>query len=131
MGRNAGEKLTTETRSTRSIHGDNRNNVGALFTTAVLRAASVSSVSPWCSTTWFTPMTARSLLRPCPLSRLSLFLAYQPHRHVSHRLETRRRHLVDRVVRGVPRRVVEVHDVDGSDADLLQLEVVVDERVLG
>ena len=63
--------------------------------------------------------------------RLLPFPPHQRHRHVAHDLQARGAHLVDRVVLGVPRGIVEVHDVDGSDAGLLQLQVIVDQRVLG
>ena len=55
---------------------------------------------------------------------------HQRHRHVAHDLQARGAHLVDRVVLGVPGGIVEVHHVDGPDAGLLQLQVVVDQRVL-
>src|SRR5437763_1766391 len=53
--------------------------------------------------------------------------AHQCHRHITDHLQRRRTHLVDRVFRRVPVRVVEVHHVDRMDAHPLQSHVVVDE----
>src|SRR2546426_203005 len=69
----------------------------------------------------------------CSAFRLprSAFLARQRHGHVPDDLERRRTHLVYRILRRMPvavaGTVVEVHDVDGMDAGLLEGDVVVDE----
>ena len=54
-------------------------------------------------------------------------------KHVADGLERRRRHLVERVLGRVPVahrgvRVIEVDDVDGRDADLHEMQVVVFDR---
>src|SRR5439155_17157399 len=50
----------------------------------------------------------------------SALLPHQRHRYIANYLERRRAHLIDRVFRRVPVRVVEVHDVDRVDARFLQ-----------
>lgn len=60
-----------------------------------------------------------------------LFFSHQSHRDITHDLEARGGDLVDRVEGGVPGRIVEVHDVDGTEANFLQLQMVVDQSVLG
>src|SRR2546422_5875451 len=55
---------------------------------------------------------------------------HQRHRYIANYLERRGTHLVDRVFRRVPVRVVEVHDVDRVDARFLQGDVIVGQRLL-
>src|ERR687895_199661 len=54
---------------------------------------------------------------------------HQPYGHITHDLEAGRAHLVDGVIRSVPGGIVEVDHIDGTDAGLLKLDMVIDERV--
>src|SRR5439155_1323013 len=56
-------------------------------------------------------------------------LSHERDRHITHDLKRRGTDFVDRIVGGMPVRVVEVHDVDRVDARLLQRDVVVSQGV--
>ena len=59
------------------------------------------------------------------------FPSYQFHCHIPDDLQAGRADLVDRVILGVPGRIVEVDHVDRANPNLLQLEVIVDQRMPG
>ena len=55
----------------------------------------------------------------------------QGHGHVANDLKTGCADLVDGVLGGVPGGIIKVHHIDGPDARLLKLQVIVNERVPG
>ena len=80
---------------------------------------------------WWGGFVILCALRVFVLNPSLLFFPHQTHGYITNRFETRGGDLVYRVIRRVPRGIVEVHDVDRADAGLLQLEMIVDERVFG